>query len=333
MKLLLNLALLITSLNCLSQPYSGTIFVDSDIIISSDSSAYVNSNYTGQGFKTIFDRRVNNWITVNAYLFEIVWNDGLSSEAVINPEFGTVELAEAEAEKYGWHIGQLPHCLRVDVDEIWINKGVEAFGGGNNSILIHTGQTVLYENDGILEETLVHEACHTSLDAMHAASDGWLEAQNLDGGFISDYAEDFPDREDIAESFLMWMAVRYREDRISSQDFNLITNAIPNRLNYFDEIVCDLFPFKIENITSVNEFDDEEKNVVVYPNPTTDFVKLKLNDEDIYRTTIYNSLGDVVLSSDLRTNQNIDLSKVPNGVYFLVIYKDGKQLKKKIMKF
>ena len=181
-----SIALVLISFKCLSQPYSGTIFVNSDIIISSDSSTLINVTFTGQGIKTIFDRRVNNWITIDAFLFEVLWNDGLSSEAVVNPEFGTVELAEIEAKKYGWHIGQLPYCLRLDVDEIWINRGVELFGGGNNSILIHTGQTELYENEGTLEETLVHEASHTSLDAMHAASAGWLEAQNLDGGFISD---------------------------------------------------------------------------------------------------------------------------------------------------
>ena len=332
-KLLFQLTLLIVSFKCLSQPYGGTIFVDSDIIISSDSSTLEEVTYTGQGIKTIFDRRLNDWITVNAFLFEVVWNDGLSSEAVINPEFETVELAEIEAEKYGWSIGQLPHCLRIDVNEIWVNKGVELFGGGNNSILIHTGQTVFYENDGILEETLVHEASHTSLDAMHAASAGWLNAQNLDGGFISDYAEDFPNREDIAESFLMWMAVRYREDRISTQDFNLITEAIPNRLNYFDEIVCNLFPFQVENPTSLNELHKEETKVVIYPNPTTDYVQLRLKDKDMYRAIVYNSLGEVVLSSYLNANQKIDLSEFSNGAYFLVLLKDEEQIRKKVMKF
>jgi len=48
--------------------------------------------------------------------------------------------------------------------------GVQPFGGGNNSIPIHTGQTEIYEGDGILEETLVHGSSHTSLDASHAAA-------------------------------------------------------------------------------------------------------------------------------------------------------------------
>ena len=100
----------------------------------------------------------------------------------------------------------------------------------------------LYVADGILEETLVHEAAHTSLDAAHAASPGWLAAQEADPTFISDYARSFPAREDIAESFLPWLAVRYRGDRIDDELRTMILDAIPNRLAYFDALVLDLHP-------------------------------------------------------------------------------------------
>ncbi len=331
-KLLFKLVLLLVSSHCFTQPYGGTIFVDPDIIMASDSSALETVTYIGQANRTIFDRRLNNWTTVNAFLFEVAWNDGLSTEAVVNPEFGTLELAAVEAEKYGWHIGQLPYCLRFDVDEIWINKGVELFGGGNHSILIHTGQTVLYENDDILEETLVHEASHTSLDATHAASAGWLAAQNLDGGFISDYAEEFPDREDIAESFLMWMAVRYRKDKISTVNFNLITQAIPNRLAYFDEISCKLFPFEEENITALNRLDEAADNLILFPNPTTGLVQLELNDESDFQVIVYNSIGNIVQKSHLKTGQEIDLSGCPSGIYVLVFGKNDRLMTRRVLK-
>lgn len=304
--------------------------MDADIIVPTDSSAFVSSTYTGTGIRTIYDRRVSDWITVEAFLFEVVWNDGLTTEAVVNPEFTTVALAGVEAEKYGRSIGQLPYCLRTDVNEIWINKGVQPFGGGNQSILIHTGQTVLYENDGILEETLVHEASHTSLDAAHAASAGWLEAQTLDGGFISDYAQDYPDREDIAESFLMWLAVRYREDRISTLDYNLTTGAIPNRLTYFDGIDCDLFPFEVENITSLNE--PERNSVTLYPNPTEGLVQLRSDDEDAIRVTVCNALGAVLLDDHFSDQETVDLSAFPSGMYALTLHRDGKPITKRLVK-
>jgi len=251
--LITNLLFLILSSNCLAQqPYLGTIFIDPDIITSSDPSVIQSTTYTGQGTRTVFDRRTASFVTINAYLFDVIWEDGLTSEAQVNPEFGSVAAATIEAEKYAWLIGQLPYCLRVDVDAIWIHQGTEPFGGGNNSILIHTGQSTVYEGQGILEETLVHEACHTSLDAAHASAAGWIAAQNLDSTFISTYAFDNPTSEDIAESFLTWVAIRHRANRISQQDYDTIIQAIPNRIIYFDNQTFDMYPIVCDTITAAN---------------------------------------------------------------------------------
>lgn len=215
-------------------PFSGTIFLDPDIITASDPTTFQTAPYAGRGMRTMFDRRVNNWVTVNAYLFDASFDDGLSAEIQVNPEFGSPAAASVEALKYGKAIGQLPTVLRADLQTVWIHQGVEPFGGGNNNILIHTGQSALYEADGILEETLVHEASHTSLDADHASAPGWLAAQAADGTFISTYARDNPTREDIAESFLPYLALRFRLDRISQGLADTFVQTIPNRIAYFD---------------------------------------------------------------------------------------------------
>ena len=128
--------------NTLAQgpPFFGTIFIGPDIITSSDISSFLSISSTGQGTRTMFDRRVNDWVTVNAYLFNASFNDGLSTEIQVNPEFGSVASALAETQKYIEVIGRLPRVLRVDVQSVWIHKGVQPFGGGNNSLLIHTEQ-------------------------------------------------------------------------------------------------------------------------------------------------------------------------------------------------
>jgi hypothetical protein len=162
----------------------------------------------------------------------------------VNPEFGSSEAARVEAEKYAIVIGRIPKALRLDVLTVWIHKGMEPFGGGNNNLLIHVGQGDAYIADGILEETFVHEAAHTSLDAAHAASAGWLSAQAKDVNFISTYARDYPTREDVAESVLPWLAVRYRASRISPAQISKIQRAIPNRLAYFDSLNLVVLPVR-----------------------------------------------------------------------------------------
>jgi hypothetical protein len=295
-------------------PYSGTIFIDPDIITATDSSAIQSTTYTGLGLRTVYDRRVNNWVIINAYLFNVIWNDGLATEAVVNPEFGSVALAKVEAEKYGFLIGQLPNCLRLDVDQIWVHKGVQPYGGGNKSILIHTGQSQLYEADGIIEETLVHEASHTSLDLVHSSAAGWLAAQNQDGNFISTYARDNPDREDIAESYLTWLMVRHRAAQISTNDYNKITQAIPNRLAYFDNMTCDLFPFDA-NTVAIDEMEANASQVFVYPNPANYYIRLA-GVVAPYKYEIRNPFGQVI-QDGFCTDGLIDTQKLTAGVYFV----------------
>ena len=101
-----------------------------------------------------------------------------------------------------------------------------------------------YESQGILEETLVHESAHSSLDSYHANNPDWLLAQKLDCNFISDYAKQHPAREDIAESYLTYLAVRYRSDRISPELKTMIESAIPNRIKYFDSQKFNMYPIE-----------------------------------------------------------------------------------------
>jgi hypothetical protein len=222
-------------------PFGGTIFVDPDIITPADPTTFTGLTYAGQGSRLMFDRRFG-WVTLNAFLFNAVFDDGLTAEVQVNPEFGTPAASQAHAELYAAAIGRLPTALRQEMRTVWIHQGVEPFGGGNNNILIHVGQADQYVASGILEETLVHEASHTSLDATHATSAGWLAAQAADGTFISTYARDFPTQEDIAESFLLWLALRHRPDRISDALKATIQATMPARLAYFDGLALAMHP-------------------------------------------------------------------------------------------
>ena len=95
----------------------------------------------------------------------------------------------------------------------------------------------------MLEEIFLHEGAHTSLDSYHSSSSGWIEAQIADNGnFISDYAKEYPQREDVAETITFWIAVRCKPGRISKSNYKKILEGIPNRLKYLDEQNFDTYP-------------------------------------------------------------------------------------------
>jgi F5/8 type C domain len=224
-------------------PYSGTIFLDGKIITAADPTTFLTLTDAGQAERSMFDRRLNEWKTFNAYLFDAKFDDDLAAEIQVNPEFGSSDEARIQAQKYCPVVGKLPTVLRTQLKTVSIHQGEALFGGGNNNLLIHTGQADQYERDGILEEALLHEACHTAFDETLNSARDWSAAQKAEeGSFISTYARDYPQREDVAESFLCYLAVRYRSARISKADADKILEAIPNRIAYFDALPLDMHP-------------------------------------------------------------------------------------------
>lgn len=222
-------------------PFAGTIFIDPDIIDENDPSLFEGSKMEGEEERTVFDRRVNAWVTTNLQLFSVAFITGQVVEARVNLEFDA-QTAKELTDWYATVIGRIPIALLRDLESITIHDGVQPFGGGNRNLLIHHGQGELYSAEGILEEAFVHEAAHTSLDADHSADADWLKAQKADGEFISNYARDFPDREDIAESILVFLAAEFRPDRISGSMLNTIVSTIPNRLAYFRNESLNWYP-------------------------------------------------------------------------------------------
>ena len=230
-------------------PFQGTVFIDPDVLTATDPTSLVSIEYMGRGERLIFDWR-EGWITVNAYLFE-ARHAGAMVDAVewqVNPEFGSADAARVPVDTYAPIFGRLPAVIVSRVLEVHVNRGDELWGatvGGDfdDAIIIHTGKGEEYLAGGFAEEVMFHEAAHTSLDVAHANTPEWREAQRADGGYISNYARDNPDREDIAESILPYFAVRFQPGRLSPGDRAKIEEAIPNRLEYFDAQGFDWSPY------------------------------------------------------------------------------------------
>lgn len=232
-------SLFLVSLSALAAPpFYGTIVMDPDIILSTDASALQTLSYVRQGMRLIFDRRTGIAENVeNVHILVAAFDDDNDIEFRVHPEFASQASAKTAAARYAHSIGQLPGILRLRIQSVTVLMGTKPFGGDPSSgdLLIHTGQAWQYEREGILEETLMHEASHIALDPFHARASRWIEAQEADDEFISIYARDYPLREDVAESFLPYYAYRYRSDRISAEMIETIESAMPHRIAYFDE--------------------------------------------------------------------------------------------------
>lgn len=219
----------------------GTIFIEPDIITEYDASAFSGILYEGRFETRMFDRRLDADVILLAYVFDVSFDDGLSCKVRVNPEFGSMNVAMDEAIYYATIIGQMPNCLRQDLRTVTIHRGDELFGGADGDILIHTDQANRYDRDGILEETLFHEATHVSLDPYHY-NDAYRDAMCADKAFISEYAEQYPNREDLAESFLTYFALIYRPNRISWDVQDIIEDVNEFRLDYFHSQRFDMYP-------------------------------------------------------------------------------------------
>ena len=50
-------------------PFHGTIFINPDIITPADPSTFIHLYYNGKALRTMYARRVSDWIDLEPYLF------------------------------------------------------------------------------------------------------------------------------------------------------------------------------------------------------------------------------------------------------------------------
>ena len=234
-------------------PYGGTIFITGNLITDKDPSTYNYQDYKGTDKRTMFDRRNGGkWLDIDAHIFDTYYFDDHYIEVQVNAEFSENE-AEEQAQKYSWLIGQLPKVLKKDVNTVWIHKGLYPWGGGNNNLLFHVGQTQEYENfdtiiggrGSIVEETLVHEAAHTSIDNYFYGTDKWEQAVKDDNNnYFSTYGQEYPQREDIAEIFPLYIAVKFFPERINQKIIDEFLSTSLSRVRLFDSENFDFSIYK-----------------------------------------------------------------------------------------
>lgn len=226
----------------------GTVYLTPEVITPESPSDFLELTFIGLSDKETFDRRVDDFVKNPSYVFTASFRCATEPvDVVVNSEF-TQEKALQEAERFAYLLGQLPLGLRELVREIWVHDGNELAGGGNDSILVYSGYAD--QEKDFIEEVFVHEAAHTSLEFDYGGigdRELWAAAVASDGVFVSEYSTEFPDREDIAESYgayLIWAL--HRDQGIFSEVAQLIEAVIPARLKYFESLGPDFGPLSAE---------------------------------------------------------------------------------------
>jgi len=175
------------------------------------------------------------------------------------------------AEKYAFMIGQMPNVLlqRLDAAHIYADVlGISNASAKERIINIHPEGEGGYVFVTAIEELFIHELVHASLDkpihgvyqAMNKKrhKNSTIKSKKLNWGdwrqavkkdkkkYITKYAKTSI-HEDLAESFTAWLALRYKDDRISDIQKVVIEKKIPNRIKYFDEQEFDMYPLVLSD--------------------------------------------------------------------------------------
>ena len=85
---------------------------------------------------------------------------------------------------------------------------------------------------------------------------------------------------------------------------------------------------------AVSNFSDIKLNTFIYPNPTKGILNLKSDSVDLLTYKVNGMDGKNVASGKFTRETNINLSNCANGIYFLIVTNEKKQLTtQKIIKY
>jgi len=88
---------------------------------------------------------------------------------------------------------------------------------------------------GAVEEVMAHEAVHATLDVTYLRSPEWFQTQKADVNFVTQYAREFPETEDLAESYGAYLIVK-NASRNPSDVVQTIQNGMPERIVFFQSL-------------------------------------------------------------------------------------------------
>jgi hypothetical protein len=211
-----------------------------DFIVADDPGACWSITEDGRGRTEMYDPRRDMLFVEGALHFTVKFPD---QHIRINLHPGVVD-PKRRAMETAASVSRLPTQMRNALRHINILDGDGAAWeeglGGFFTLYDGLMERRLAEHD--LDETVFHESAHVALDPLLSSDPDWRSNQIADGDFITQYAEDKSDKEDIAESALFAWTILHHPGRLPADIEAAVREIMPNRLEYLSNMLADYVP-------------------------------------------------------------------------------------------
>jgi ELWxxDGT repeat protein len=120
------------------------------------------------------------------------------------------------------------------------------------------------------------------------------------------------------------------------EEYRIIDNTLylsKNHELYGPELYTINLSESVLNNTEVNTTINISSNFDIYPNPSTDYFRIKSNSNKKFDVTIFNTIGQKLKTITAFSNENININGIPKGIYIIHIDNGiNKENKKLIIK-
>jgi hypothetical protein len=213
---------------------------DLDFILPNDPGACWSIADAGGGRTEMYDPRRDTSHVDGAIHFDVTFPDQLL-RINVHPDVGN---PGQRATEVAASVSRLPTQMRIALRYVNILDGDgSAWEEGAGRFFTLYDRLIdrrLAEHD--LDETVFHETAHVALDQLFSDDPDWRANQVADSGFITAYAAENPDKEDVAESALFAWTILHHPGRLSEEVEAAVRGIMPNRLAYIGNMLADYVP-------------------------------------------------------------------------------------------
>ncbi len=213
---------------------------DLDFILTDDPGACWTMSEREGGRTEMYDPRRDTLFVEGALHFNVTFPDQ-QIRINLHPDVGDPQQRAMEAAA---SLSRLPTKMRNELRYVNIldGDGTALSEDLGRFFTLYGGlmERRLAEHD--LDETVFHESAHVALDPLLTRDPDWKSNQIADGEFITQYAADNPDKEDIAESALFAWTMFYHPGRLTDDVEARVRDIMPNRLEYFSNMLEGYLP-------------------------------------------------------------------------------------------